>query len=49
MENQNWKGAIKPTHLKKELDADAADTLIEPLDELDLEVPPMDEMDSDEF
>lgn len=42
MENQRKKDRIEPNHLKKELDADAADTLIEPLDELDLGTPPVD-------
>ncbi|WP_319523422.1 hypothetical protein [uncultured Desulfosarcina sp.] len=48
MENQK-KDVIAPTHLKKELDASALDTLIEPLDELDLGVLPMDEIDADEI
>lgn len=46
MENQRKKDRIEPNHLKKELDADAADTLIEPLDELDLGTPPVDEANS---
>jgi hypothetical protein len=48
MENQKKKDVIEPNHMKKEIDADAADTLIRPLDELDLEPPPLDEMGSDE-
>ena len=49
MENQKKNDRIEPNHLKKELDADAADTLIEPLDELDLGMPPLDETDSAEI
>jgi len=45
MENRNKKKVVEPNHEKKELDADDLDTLIEPLDELDLEDPQLDEID----
>ena len=49
MKKQKEKDVIEPNHLTKEIDADAADTLIKPLDELDLETPPLDEINSGEI
>jgi hypothetical protein len=46
MENQKKKDVNETKQVKKKIDADAADTLIQPLDELDLE--PM-ETDSDDI
>lgn len=48
MENQMKKDMIEPSNARNRFDAAAADTLIEPLDELDIEIQPLDETESTE-
>ena len=49
MEKQDKKDKIEPDRVKKELNGADDDTLIEPLDGLDLETPPADEKDPTEI